>query len=146
MKKVSVQNIKNGLKFEGRFPKQTDAEEWIEKQTQLKSWGESADDFIVNVEDISEEENNQKQLSKVRWEQTKGRVVRDKLSAMIRYKLINKEITIEQLATFVELPAVIRVERYLDNGYLTLAKLTMQTGDFGSIITEEERQQFILEL
>lgn len=146
MIKVKVQNIKTGKKYEAQFQTNALADQWVEKQTELKSWGESEADFILEREDITAEINAQKLIQKVRDEQARGRVLKEKLSSLVRQKLVSGSITIEQLGQFVELPAVKQVERYLDNGYLTLAKLAMQNGDFGNIISEEERATFIAEL
>lgn len=146
MIKVNVQNITNGLKFAGVFKTDQEADEWILKQTELKSWGESERDFVVEKVDVTISTNKEKQIEKVKEEQARGKRLRDKLSSLIRFKLVNREITIQDLATFVELEAVKKVERYLENGYLTLAKLTMQAGDFGPVVSEEEKQEFITEL
>jgi hypothetical protein len=101
MIKVKVENIVNGKKFESIFEFQNQVDAWIQEQTLAKSWGQTPDDYTVEQEDISAQINLQKEFAKVRIDQEHGLGVKTEISALLRSKLFDGDITIQELAAII---------------------------------------------
>ena len=142
MIKVKIENIVNGKKFESVFEFQNQVDAWILDQSDKKSWGETPDDYTISREDISSQVNLQKEFTKVSKDQEQGHSVKTEISALLRSKLFDGDITIQELAAIVELDAVKKVERYLTEGYLTLVVPVIQGAQF-SFLSQAEVDYFV---
>lgn len=142
MIKVNIENIADGRKFSGVFEFQAQADTWIQAQNNLKSWGEASADYTITQEDVTSEVNLKKEFAKVRRDQEHGHSVKTEISALLRSKLFDGDITIQELAAIVELDAVKKVERYLTEGYLTLVVPVIQGAQF-NFLSQAEVDYFV---
>lgn len=72
----------------------------------------------------------------------RGQKVERLISAYLRERLYKNEITIQELAAFVESDAVKTVERYLSKGYLEMVRPIIQSQAY-SLIPDEKKQEFL---
>jgi hypothetical protein len=99
-------------------------------------------EYTIAQQDATAEKVEEQILSGVVDDEAKGQEVSRQLSKLLRTKLSKGDITVEQLAAFVETEEVKSVERYLDRGYLTLVVPIITQGKF-ALISEEEKAYFL---
>lgn len=144
MIRVSVVNNVDGRAFGAKLETQNEADAWVTKQTALGSWG-LVGQYTVTQTDITEEVEVEARLEEVDADVTTGKRIKTKISSLMRKKLADEVITLEEMAEFVERDAVKKVERYLGEGYLQLAKAIILSNAFDPV-TSEEKNQIISEI
>ena len=95
--------------------------------------------------DVTAEYQQAAALQSVLTDEEKGRKIGSEISMLLRTKLATSQITLSQLAAFVESEEVKKVERYLDKGYLTLVVPIIQSGTF-PLLTTEEKNAFLAKI
>ena len=104
-----------------------------------------SEEFQFTKTDVSAEYEEADALKGVYTDEAKGKAIGSEISLLLRKKLAIGEISMEQLVEFVERADVIKVERYLDKGYLTLVQPLIESKDF-TPLTAEERQYFLAKI
>lgn len=142
MIRVNAINPITGFSGSSLFNNEEEADLWILKETKNKSYGDIPQFTKINAESEAIQIAIEKSVSQ---DKIKGEILKTKISALMRQKLLSGHITIEQLSSFVESDEVKKVERYLKEGYLTLVVPVIQGAAF-DLLTENEKQYFLSEL
>ncbi len=166
MIRVSISNI-HGKDFSATFADQDLADAWIVDQIALNSWGlperwisfigepdagyvdsrvnefgpteyKYAVEYTIAQEDVSAQALVETKLKEVDGDVNKGWEIKKQISSLMRSKLSAGTISLAEMAEFVERDAVKKVERYLGEGYLQLAKVIILSGDFDPVTAEEK--------